>query len=153
MEENKKEVKNNIKTGFKEKVISELKENTLEPKVQEVSSQDKFLETLIEKGGEVLMGYTQMNQETQKYSIDRQAEIEKKELEIVDKFDKRDKIYKGVLIGICILALILSAMFIKKAEVVIPVLTLIIGLLFKTNSLSDFRSLTKDKYERNNESE
>jgi len=44
-------------------------------------------------------------------------------------------------------------MFIKKAEVVIPVLTLIIGLLFKTNSLSDFRSLTKDKYERNNESE
>jgi len=64
MEENKKEVKNNIKTGFKEKVISELKENTLEPKVQEVSSQDKFLETLIEKGGEVLMGYTHMNQET-----------------------------------------------------------------------------------------
>lgn len=144
---------NEAKQEIKENLNPEVNKNSVEPTIQEISPQDKFLETLIEKGGQVLMGYTQMNQETQKYSIERQSEIEKEELKIVNKFDIRDKIYKGTLIGVCIVALILSAMFIEKAEVVIPVLTLIIGLLFKTNSLSDFRSLTKDKYDKNNETE
>ncbi|GAA3579678.1 hypothetical protein [Snuella lapsa] len=144
---------NNQEQKIKEKSNYELNGNNSEPNIQEISPQDKFLETLIEKGGQVLMGYTQMSQETQKYSIDRQSEIEKEELKTANKFDIRDKIYKGILIVVCIISLILSDLFIEKAEVVIPVLTLIIGLLFKTNSLSDFRSLTKDKYDKNNESE
>ena len=73
------------------------------------------------------------------------VELEKEEMKIIERLDKREKIYKGTLIGVCIISLLISAVFIQKAEVVIPVLSLIIGLLFKSNSLSDFLSHAKRK--------
>jgi hypothetical protein len=49
-----------------------------------------------------------------------------------------------VLIAICILSLLIAAFFIEKAEVIIPVLSLIIGLLFKSNALSEYYSKGKN---------
>jgi len=109
-----------------------------------INSQDKFIETLFEKGGTIFSHYTQIVAETQKHRIDRSAEFEKEELKMINKLDSKEKIYKGVLIAICILSLLIAAFFIEKAEVIIPVLSLIIGLLFKSNALSEYYSKGKN---------
>ncbi len=119
--------------------------------VVQTNPQDKFIEALFDKGGQMLIDYSKMTSETQKYTIDKQTEIEKEELIIINKLDTKEKIYKGSLIGLCVMALVLSALFIPKAEVVIPVLSLIIGLLFKSNSLSDFFTHSKNKSKESTE--
>lgn len=113
--------------------------------VVQSNPQDKFIETLFDKGGQMLIEYSKMSAETQKYTVDKQTEIDKEELIVINKLDTKEKIYKGSLIGLCVIALVLSALFIPKAEVVIPVLSLIIGLLFKSSSLSDFFTHSKNK--------
>jgi Na+-transporting methylmalonyl-CoA/oxaloacetate decarboxylase beta subunit len=87
-----------------------------------------------------------MTSDTQRYAADKNAEIEKDELKIINKLDTKEKVYKGSLIALCVLALLLTALFVPKAEIVIPVLSLIIGLLFKSSTLSDFFSHSKGKY-------
>lgn len=116
------------------------------PTVVQSSSQDKLIETFLEKGAAVFIETSKTSAEVQKYTADKKGELEKEELKAINKLDTKEKLYKGTLIIVCISALILSAIFIEKAEVVIPVLSLIIGLLFKSNSLSDFFSHKKNKY-------
>lgn len=106
---------------------------------------DKLLDTIIDKGSDFLTQYFVQSAETEKYNSDRAAELEKEELRIINKLDNKEKLYKGVLIGVCVGSLVLSAFFIEKAEVVIPVLSLVIGLLFKSSSLSEFFKHRKNK--------
>ncbi len=112
--------------------------------------QDQFIETLFDKGGQMFMEYMKVSTETQRYHADKDAEVEKEELKVIDSLDTKEKKYKGILIITCILALVLSALFIPKPELIIPVISLIIGLLFKSNSLSDFFSHSKSKYKAEN---
>ncbi len=111
--------------------------------IQQYNAQDKFIETLFDKGGEILIEYTKMSSSTQKYQIDKETEIEKEELVAINKLDTKEKIYKGILIGICLFALVLIPIFIKESQMIIPVLSLVIGLLFKSNSVSDFIAFRK----------
>ena len=134
-----------------EQAKSELQVERQKQVVVQTNPQDKFLETLIDKGGQIFMTYAQMSAESEKYNLDKNVELEKEELVVINKLDTKDKIYKGVMIGICVLALILSALFIEKAEVVIPVLSLIIGLLFKSNSLSEYFTHAKRKLNSNDD--
>lgn len=113
--------------------------------VVQPTTQDNLIQNLIEKGGPFVMEYMKMNAESERYAVDKDTELEKEELKIIDKLDTKEKFYKGILLFVCLTALILSALFIEKAEVVIPVLSLIIGLLFKSNTLSDFFSHAKRK--------
>lgn len=118
----------------------ELQDIRQKQNIVQVSSQDRFLEILFDKGGEIFKEFTKMSSETQKHVSDQELALKKEELIVITKLDTKEKIYKGILIIICISALVLSALFIEKAEAIIPVLSLIIGLLFKANSLSDFFS-------------
>jgi hypothetical protein len=104
----------------------------------QTNPQDKFIETLFDKGGDIFKEWTKVSADTHKYSIDKESEEHKEELKIINKLDTKEKLYKGILISICIVALLVSALNFEKAEVIIPVLSLIIGLLFKSNSLMDF---------------
>ncbi|MFN7910478.1 MAG: hypothetical protein ACK5QC_01560 [Bacteroidota bacterium] len=115
------------------------------------ATQDNLLQNLIEKGAPFIMEYMKMSSESERYSVDKDVELEKEELKIIDKLDTKEKFYKGILLFTCLAALILSALFIEKAEVVIPVLSLIIGLLFKSNTLSDFFSHAKRKLNNNDD--
>ena len=111
----------------------------------QLNPQDKFLEALFDKGENIFLEYRKMKKEADQLDSQITVELEKEEMKIIERLDKREKIYKGTLIGVCIISLLISAVFIQKAEVVIPVLSLIIGLLFKSNSLSDFLSHAKRK--------
>jgi len=119
-------------------------------KVQQLSPQDKFIETLFDKGGEIMLQFTKMNSETQKFELEKISEIEKQELDIINKIDSKEKIYKGILITFTIITLVVVSIYVEKAQMIVPVISLIIGLLFKTNSVTDFiafRNKNKNKNE------
>jgi len=111
--------------------------------VQQISAQDKFIETLFEKGGEIMLQYTKMNSETQKFELEKLSEIDKQELNIINKIDTKEKLYKGVLITITIVTLVIVSIYVEKAQMIIPVISLIMGLLLKTNSVTDFIAFRK----------
>jgi hypothetical protein len=125
-----------------------LQEATIRQLIAKSNSEDKFIEVLFDKGGKLLVEYSKITSETNRYAIEKDNEFQKEELKVIDRLDTKEKIYKGVLISLCVLALVLSAMFIPKAEVIIPVLSLIIGLLFKSSSLADFFSHSKGKHDQ-----
>jgi hypothetical protein len=45
--------------------------------IVQTNPQDKFIETLFDKGGQMLIEYSKMSAETQKYTVDKQTEIDK----------------------------------------------------------------------------
>ena len=135
---------NRLKSELSEakKQLEDIRNN---PTAVQLNPQDKFLEALFDKGENIFLEYRKMKKEADQLDSQITVELEKEEMKIIERLDKREKIYKGTLIGVCIISLLISAGFIQKAEVVIPVLSLIIGLLFKSNSLSDFLSHAKRK--------
>jgi len=69
----------------------------------------------------------------------------KKELVTVGILDRRDKIYKAIIILACIAALSILAVF-DKASAIAPVIGVIIGLILKNNIVSEyFTGSTKKK--------
>ena len=135
---------NRLKSELSEakKQLEDIRNN---PTAVQLNPQDKFLEALFDKGENIFLEYRKMKKEADQLDSQITVEVEKEEMKIIERLDKRENIYKGTLIGVCIISLLISAVFIQKAEVVIPVLSLIIGLLFKSNSLSDFLSHAKRK--------
>lgn len=115
--------------------------------------QDKFIETLFDKGGDIFKEWAKINADVNKYSVDKETEAHKEELRVINKLDTKEKIYKGVLIGICIATLIVASLYVDNSQAIIPVISLIIGLLFKNNTLNDFftHSRKKDTNESNAE--
>tara|TARA_B100000508_G_C11465630_1_gene282067 strand:- start:15881 stop:16339 length:459 start_codon:yes stop_codon:yes gene_type:complete len=144
--EQQQELRNQLKETKKE--LKRLKEQNV---AQQANPQDQFIQTLFDKGGEILIDYTKMNSETQKYEIDKASEIEKAELTTINKLDTKEKIYKGILIGICLVALVVIPIYIKESQMIIPVLSLVVGLLFKSNSVTDFISYRRKTKEENYE--
>jgi hypothetical protein len=144
--EQQQELLNQFKETKKE--LKELREQSV---VQQINPQDQFIQTLFDKGGEIFIEYTKMSSETQKYEIDKASEIEKAELTTINKLDTKEKIYKGILIGICLIALVVIPIYIKESQMIIPVLSLVVGLLFKSNSVTDFISFRRKTKEENNE--
>lgn len=126
-----------------EKTKKDLETTRQQQTVVQLNPQDKFIETLVEKGGELLIQYARVTAENQRYEADKEMEFKKEELRVIDKLDYREKLYKGLLIGLCIIILFITPIFVEKAEIIIPVLSLIIGLLFKSSALSDFFSFSK----------
>lgn len=86
----------------KDKEIARLKSK--EVVVQTNTSQENFITTLIKEGAPFVMEYLNANTETSKYSLDKECELEKEELKIIDKLDTKEKIYKGVLLCVCLSA-------------------------------------------------
>lgn len=126
----------------KDEEIKRLKEQQV---VVQPNSQENLLKTIMEGGIPLVAEYMKMSNEAERYNADIDAELEKEELKIINKLDTKEKIYKGILLTICLSALIVCAIFYEKVGVIIPVLSLIIGLLFRTNSLSDYFSHAKRK--------
>jgi|GEM_PF-6334014 len=110
------------------------------------SQQDQFIETLFDKGGDIFLEYSKLQAEKEKHNSETSNEVEKEELIIIDKLDLRDKVYKGILLCFCITSLLGAIIFIERADVIIPVISLIIGLLFKSNTVNDFFAHTNNKY-------
>ncbi len=105
----------------------------------------KDLEALVEQISNPILEYFKLKSEEQDRANERSSQEDFEKLKLIDKLDTKDKLFKGVLIIICITALLLVTALIEDSEGVIPVLSLIIGLLFKNSSLSDFLSFHKDK--------
>ena len=105
----------------------------------------KDIEALVEQISNPVLEYFKLKSEEQDRANERSSQEDLEKLKLIDKLDTKDKLFKGVLIVICITALLLVTAFIEGSEGVIPVLSLIIGLLFKNSSLSDFLSFHKDK--------
>lgn len=127
------QLKENLEKAEQELVIARQEQLT----VQQVSPQDKFIETLFDKGGEMLTAYLSINAENQKLEMQKEKEVEIEELNVVNVLDKRDKYFKGILLAICIVALVVLALF-EKAQSIAPVIGVVIGLLLKTNSITEF---------------
>lgn len=114
-------------------------------KIKEIdkNNQKELIELILEKGGSFYMQVQENRTENEIELAKIDVDFAREKLALVGKIDAREKIYKGVLISVCIVAVILSAIFVDKSESVIPVLTLIIGLLFKSNSFADFLNFSK----------
>ncbi|XZF15876.1 hypothetical protein ACTHGU_07045 [Chitinophagaceae bacterium MMS25-I14] len=112
--------------------------------------QEQLLNLILEKGGELFLKYSTMKIEEQRDAVAKSIEVEKEELKVLNKLDTKEKIYKGILIALCVSAIVFSSWVLpNKAEVITPVITLIIGLLLKSNSLAYFNSHSKGKKEKN----
>lgn len=116
-----------------------------------LEQQDKFIELLFDKGGEIFTKYNEIVSENEKFLIEKNNIYQLEELKVVNMLDRRDKIFKGILIIVCIFLLCLLAYY-EKAQSIAPVIGVIIGLLFKSNSLSDYFSSNKKKNISENES-
>lgn len=139
-----------LKLNEQEQEIESLKQSRI---VVQQNTQENFLKVIAEMGIPLVGKYLESTAEENRYNMDKEVELEKEEMKVIDKLDTKEKIYKGILLVICLTALVLSALYIEKAEVVIPVLSLIIGLLFKSNTLSDFFSHAKRKLNSPNDEE
>lgn len=101
-------------------------------------------EGVISEGIKAFQEYMIKKIEDEKHSSEIGMELEKQELQIIDKMDKREKIFKGILIVVCLVSLICVALFLtESSQAIIPVISLIIGLLFRSSSVSDFLSFKK----------
>lgn len=105
----------------------------------------KDIEALVEQITNPILEYFKLKSEEQDRANERSSQEDLEKLKLIDKLDTKDKLFKGVLIVVCITALLLVTALIEDSEGVTPVLSLIMGLLFKNSSLSDFFSFHKDK--------
>jgi uncharacterized membrane protein len=106
------------------------------------------LSIIISEGVKVITNYYSSKNEADKNSLEKSIEFEKEELNVIDKMDVREKIFKGILIAICLAALIFVSMYLRdSSQAIIPVISLIIGLLFRSSSMSDFLTLRKGSKE------
>lgn len=101
---------------------------------------------LTEKGFEALMSYWTKENETEKLN----HEYNLKDLEVINRLDRRDKIFKGVLLDICLIGLVVLSIM-EKAVSVAPVLGVIIGLLLKTSSITEYKSGSNNRNDNSNE--
>ena len=68
----------------------------------------------------------------------------KANIETVERLDFRDKIYKGLMLVILIAALLGSTQF-GVFDKLAPIISLLIGLLFKSSLISEFFTATKKR--------
>jgi hypothetical protein len=113
-----------------------------------VQAQDNQ-EKLLKLGSELLDTYLKSKANTERFAAEKNAEYQQKELETVERLDLRDKIYKGLMLIFLISALIASTQF-GVFDKLAPIISLLIGLLFKNSLISEFFTATK---KRSNESE
>lgn len=119
----------------------------------QMSGNTSMLEALIEKGGHVFLEYGRQKNELEMQRTKLNVKIEEEELRTIDRMDKREKYFQGILLIVCIIALLLTVAFLKNNQAIVAVLSLIIGLLFKSSSVADFMSFTKRKYGGNSDPE
>lgn len=131
-----------ITTTTPDKQLESAKESITNSKREE-SNNENTIAGLLKMLSPLLLNYAETQNDIIKHQINSDTELTKENNKLIEKLDTKEKIYKGVMILICISALLVTAFYIPKSETIIPVLTLIIGLLFKNNSLSDFFSHKK----------
>lgn len=73
----------------------------------------------------------------QKFQIEKDAEIQQAQYVIVNKW------YKVTIVLVCLIALCVVA-FIDKLQGVSPIIGVIIGLVLRSNSISDFLGTSKN---------
>ncbi|MEZ0612373.1 hypothetical protein ACAW74_27945 [Fibrella sp. WM1] len=108
--------------------------------VQQNDSQEK----LLKMGSELLDTYLKNKANTERFLAEKQAEYQHKELETVERLDFRDKIYKGLMLIFLIAALLGSTQF-GVFDKLAPIISLLIGLLFKNSLISEFFTATKKR--------
>lgn len=101
--------------------------------------QSKLLETVVEKIGMVFTDYINSNAETNRQNLEKVKQVELETLKTLDQLDKRDKWYKAIMIVLCVGALSILGYF-DKAQQLSPVIGVIIGLLLKSSSITEFLS-------------
>lgn len=106
---------------------------------QEATSDPQTI--LVSKGieivGKIYESYLQRQIESKKQHLELNSSFEKEELTTVNNLDKRDKIYKGIMLFICISALSILAVY-DKASSVAPVIGVVIGLVLQNNIITDY---------------
>lgn len=123
-------------------IVIELKEKQI---VAQSNSNERLFDTLLEKAAPVVMSFMKMKAEADGVNLSQEIELEKEEMVVIDKLDTKEKYFKGIMLTVCLAALLSATIFLEKAEGIIPVLSLIIGLLFKSNSLADYFTHAKHK--------
>ena len=119
-------------------------------KNSEIDHQNQLLDKAIDVCAKLYEVYINKKATLDKQEIKLITEFEKQELEVVDKLDKRDKFFKGIILIVCIAGLIATAIL-EVATSVAPILGVIIGLILKNNAISEyFSGSTKRKNIHNN---
>ncbi|MFN8366723.1 MAG: hypothetical protein U0Y96_05715 [Candidatus Kapaibacterium sp.] len=101
--------------------------------------QSKLLETVVEKIGMVFTDYINSNAETNRQNLEKVKQVELETLKTLDQLDKRDKWYKAIMIVLCVGSMCILG-YIDKAKEITPVIGVIIGLLLKSSSITEFLS-------------
>ena len=112
--------------------------NPVQIKEAEHKHQKEMLELLFTVGGEFFLNMKEKQANTDSEQMKYDFELEQTKLKSIEQLDKREKNFKLVLLSLCIIALVISIAFLEKSEIIVPVISLIIGLLFKSNSFSEY---------------
>ena len=109
-------------------------------------SQEEVFGNIIEHAVSVYKDYQEKSLASDTFSLEKEADNARLELETINKLDRRDKWYKGIMLSICIGALIISA-FWDKLQNISPVIGVIIGLLLKSNIISEYYAGSRGKFD------
>lgn len=107
------------------------------PQQVEMDPQEALIKIIAEYVTPMYKSNQEQKMIIQRLSIEKDAEIKNLQLMALNKLDNRDKWYKGLVILACLIAMSVCA-FIDKLQGLSPVIGVIIGLVLKTNSISEF---------------
>lgn len=113
------------------------KKNATPQVVKEVNNFEIIMDKFFEKAMIAFNTWSDNQKETRKYSIDKRSELELKRLEVIEKADKRNKLYRVIVLSIGLCATMYFA-HIDKLEGVAGAL-IATGLTLALNAKDDIK--------------
>lgn len=101
--------------------------------------QNRLIDTVADKGLEMFSIWIENQSKNEKQEIELMNEFEKQELNVVSNLDKRDKIFKGTIVGTCLILMGVLGYY-EKAGSILPLIGVIIGLVLQSDSISKYFS-------------
>lgn len=137
----------NSKIKILSQQFNELKNVLTQPSIA-VDPVTHLMEQVVKHGGPLYKEWLNAKASSNVVQIEKGVEFEKLELASVERLDRRDKIFKFLVILVCILSLSILA-WKEKSSSVAPVIGVVIGLVLQGNVITEYFSgaLKKRKVE------
>jgi len=100
---------------------------------------------LVKKAHGLLKSWGENNTKVKLNTLVHLEKTQQNEIELIKILDKREKWFKGILICCSLIALIISANL-DLHQSIVPIIAMLIGLLMKSNSISDFFAYKNENY-------
>lgn len=115
-------------------------QNENNTEIENIGQSVEVNQQILKDGIDAFNKYIDKTHEINKYEIKENVKIENKKIETAKVLDKREKLFKGYVITICIIVLIVIG-FYEKLTGIATIIGVILGAVLSSNSVENF--LTK----------